>query len=265
MEAPDDPPLVRAFWAALGWSDVLRGNDLAPPERAAGLARIDDLLASYRSDSFTLDRADLPERTRLVGADDGGVGFSITDEDADADDPPVRVVLFDDDAVVDGSDSYVCWCANAVVRRAFASGTSAMLRSRGVPAGRQPFPSCSPLTAELADGVWSVPASPELRSPGDAVRLSCTIDALVAWLERIAADDIVLEHLGPTRTAMTDGDAAPAGFVPLGGLRWSAGLARTRRGGPCDRDRVVARDEHFELDLRTPPDGTPLFDDDHDE
>lgn len=215
---PDDPTLVRALWSEIGWSDTLAGLDLAAPERAPGVARVEALLASHRSDEFDLDRSALPDRFRLVGADDDGVGFSITDESSASDDPPVAIVLFDDAAIVPGAASYVGWCAAAMIRRAFREGVFATLRTAGLPAGSAPWPHLVPCYLAHGHELFAIPQSPEQRDPGASTLVAGTIAALVDWLVPTHAAGVTLEHLANTRTDMTDGDAAPAGFVALAGF-----------------------------------------------
>jgi hypothetical protein len=83
------PPLLAAFWAAMGWSELFV-SALAHPDRERGAEHARTLMSEYVRDGATELRVrDLPASLRLVEVDSQGVGFMFTDETQALADPPV--------------------------------------------------------------------------------------------------------------------------------------------------------------------------------
>ncbi len=183
VELPAKPrpsALMRAFWSELGWHPSFASLELAPPDNPDSEAMVRARLREYRSPEFRVTRKQLPKQLRLVAYDDDGIGFVVTDESGGADDPPLRIVLYDSGEVIAAKASYLEWCANALVRRAFR-GPRQPVRAEGLPsvdiplAGEplavleSPLPRLSPVTARVAEGVWRIPTSADDLEP-DASR-----------------------------------------------------------------------------------------------
>jgi hypothetical protein len=152
-----EPAHVKAFWETLGWSEAI-ARDVAAPERAAGRARVKELLADYRafSNRFRLKARDLPKQYRLVSADEQGVGFSITDESGSAPDPPVICVLAEDGRIESERESYVRFAAAVALLFALRAFRATPLRGK-VPRARQPFPTLIPDARQINADHWLVP------------------------------------------------------------------------------------------------------------
>jgi hypothetical protein len=155
----DDPPTVRAFWAATGWYEPFAEFGLHRPERALARSAVPALLAGHGADGDWL-----PSRYRLVDVDPDGLGFRMTDEDRCPDDPPLLAVSFDAgvDLVEQEHPRYLVWCANAMLAAAHNSWHRTGLAPDElgrVERAEAPFPTLSPVTRKLSDDVWLVPAS----------------------------------------------------------------------------------------------------------
>ena len=156
--ADDDPPAIRAFWAATGWYEPFADFRLHRPEAELARTVVPALLAEHGAAGDWL-----PKRYRLVDVDPDGFGFRITDEDRRPDDPPVLGVSFDPgaDLVEQEHPRYLVWCANAMLAAAHDSWHRSGLKpgelSR-VARGEVPFHALSPVTRCLDEDLWAVPA-----------------------------------------------------------------------------------------------------------
>jgi hypothetical protein len=151
------PAAVRAFWEALGWSELFAG-DLAEPSVASGRRAVQALLAAYRADNdgFRLRLADLPRRFRFLSADEQGVGFAITDESRRGADPPIVTVLAEDGRILPDQPSYIRFAA-AVALLVALRGWREVARRGPLPPGRRPFPVLVPEARVIDAGRWLVP------------------------------------------------------------------------------------------------------------
>jgi hypothetical protein len=190
-----DPVRVRAFWRAVGWSpDWPRRRLLHRPEMPADPNEMARLLDQVRDDAphaAVLEEGALPERFRLVHVDASGIGFSFTDEDDEPtrEDPPVKSVVFEVGEVSPLAPSYLAWCASEIVHGAFASWFQ--VRAKGVApelfAGVEaPFPTLSPGTRRLSDGLWALPTTLPGSLPPGARQLAYTRpEDLARWLQSL--------------------------------------------------------------------------------
>lgn len=184
----DESPLIHAFWGAVGWSAAFGRCQLEEPEIAMGVQRAWQRLAEYRRDDpgFTITETDLPARHRLVHLDTDGIGFTITDECDDVADPPLLDVLWDANSIVAAYPSYLNWCANAIVTRAFGSWGNTVIRLADLTAlhtAPSPFPTLSPATRQLGSQLWLTAETAALPAPGTPMNFAAArLDALVEWL-----------------------------------------------------------------------------------
>lgn len=214
---PDAPAAVQALFARVGWCPAFDRHRVAPPERAFAEPRLAARLAEYRrfSPRFTLTPDALPFPRRLVEDDGQGVGLLVTDESRDLVDPPVLAVT-SRGTIVTESDSYVRWCASALVQAALsrwyhtpiAIEPTDALAGRGVAA----FPQLAPAAVRLADDVWIEPPDTLAIAPARDGWLQLahrSFEALVHLLAATSARRIELGAalVGDTVALATDLDA----------------------------------------------------------
>lgn len=190
-----DPVRVRAFWRAVGWSaDWPRRRLLHRPELPADPNEMARLLDQVRDDApraAVLEEGALPGRFRLVHVDASGIGFSFTDEDDEAarEDPPVKSVVFEVGDVSPLAPSYLAWCASEIVHGAFTSWFQVRAKDvapdllAGVEA---PFPTLSPETRRISDGLWALPTTlPGSLPPGARSLAYARPEDLSRWLQSL--------------------------------------------------------------------------------
>jgi hypothetical protein len=251
--------LIRAFWSAVGWSPVFERCRLAEPEVPAGVAHVRRLLVEYHQGdpTFTLTEASLPSRFRLAYVDREGIGFAITDEREGVADPPMLAVRWDTSTIGPEYPSYLNWCANEVVQRAFEPWYNTLIRFSDMApfhAADAPFPVLSPATRRLTDELWLTPNGPTFAAPGKLCNLaSGRFEALVEWLFELEAGGIEISVL--------PGDTlAPGGLLVLPSglpsrLRTIPGLnpGRSYRVGWIGETGVILQDRDGRTDVGVNP------------
>ena len=153
----DEPTVIRALYAGLGWSPLFR-PDLEPPELKTSRTLAQRQLAEYASwgNGFKLTLRDLPRRFRVVSVDEQGVGFGITDEKDDGD-PRTLAVLADENKIMREEPSYLRRVGATALRVAFEEWTIDAFPRTVPKGGEELFPTLAPLARKLSEDRWVLP------------------------------------------------------------------------------------------------------------
>lgn len=202
---PDAPAAAALLWKAVGWSPVFEKWGLAPPERDAGEVRIQARLEEYRSweNGFTLTGSDLPAKRRLVSDDGQGVGFGVTDEQADEVDAPTFAVISDTNKVVPDFKSYTRFCAHTMAECVFSRlyRTEVEVRPAGAiaTAGTKPWPLLIPGALQLTQDLYCEPPTPGATQPhskGKYKLAHLSVEALLSFLQSVELEAVSLKPPG---------------------------------------------------------------------
>jgi hypothetical protein len=155
--APDEPPLVRALWEELGYSDEL--TDLVGwPDRVSSDDALAAVLDDYRSWESPLTRRKLPRVCRLLAVDDQGCGLAVTDESVPSADPPVLGFSSDTAQSEQENPSYVAWVVEQLAEFAADNGEASCVVETHPPLWA-PGADTGPRTRRLSSLVWADPDS----------------------------------------------------------------------------------------------------------
>lgn len=181
---PDESPLLRTFWEAVGWDEQLAG-DLGPPQLEASRRLVQKLLSDHRRWGSPLQPSALPARYRVVGVDSEGTGFTVTDESSGDPDPPVIGLFAESGTAERVGDSYLRWATYALLFAATRPWYDAFLRTEpplDELIRERPLPNLAPGAGKLSDDLWLLPAEPE--TPSSSGRLAIrSFEGLWRWLE----------------------------------------------------------------------------------
>lgn len=179
----DEPALVRAFWAEIGWDDSLL-DDLGPPQLKASARVARDLLEDYDGWGAELRPSALPARYRVVLPDHDGVGFAVTDESGGALDPPVIGLTASDGHVERIGESYLRQATYSLVFAATRPWYHARITSKPPIeelALEQPLPNLAPGVRKLSEELWLLPDEPDLPDTTNEVAVR-SFEGLWRWL-----------------------------------------------------------------------------------
>jgi hypothetical protein len=182
---PDAPPLVAAFWQAMGWSELFESS-LAHPDRERGSALARKTLSEFVEQGDTeLRVADLPRALRLVHVDTQGVGFMFTDETDSPPDPPVFGIAADGSSRIElVSSSYVRHVARVLSGFVFDRwyGLEFELASKERLPGEPALRLLDRDFRRINDDLWVPVRSDRQKKSGRFTITFRTSAALLAWL-----------------------------------------------------------------------------------
>lgn len=224
------PSCLAALWEQLGWSPLFGWTELLPPDLDHD-AQLRARLAEYahHDPRWSITRADLPPRARLLHEDSQGLGFTFSDDDDDTNDPPLHGVVTERRTLIGPrrGAGVLRYTANRVLSRALRPWYQTRIRlgpRRDLPKATAPLPTVCPAARTLGDDLWLLPAadtSVAVGKPGgDLLVAHRRFETFVDWLLARTIDTLELRSVPPGERAVLqrrpDLDALPSGlrFIP---------------------------------------------------